>query len=523
MAPSGNDTTGDMEWTTREWRLVWIACAVAVALRFAFGGRGFWLDEYWTLHAAMLPTDALIRERVSAGHSPLTFFLAKAFLPLDFLGERGLRLGSALASGAAVAGMAALATRLGLKRLLPIVLALSVACPHWQQIGTEFRYTMPLVATAAWLWWAAVGYAREGTWRRACTLMGLATLCSYIHGSGFFVVASVMVFLIAAPRAGFGGGWRRAVGGVGAVSVALACVVPLMLALRPRLAESPARKGFVPFDMLHNLAESFFSTTLAPQAIMGLGPDFFRVVEIALIVAGVALALSARRDPGGAALPKWWIFLAVAGFFAAQAIYSATVSNVQGTLRFSAALSVPCIVLLAIAWDAAVVRGGRLAAAWRWALGGVVAVLLAAECANPGPWHRESIRWLADHRAPDQPVVTYGRTVNLLAFSFHEFPPGGAIAGIETITETREQAFAILRETWAPGDSAFLFQYRSSDDFVEESLDRLTAEGFVTYRREWRATSELRIIGVARNDAGKARLEALPELRVSPLLPSARR
>jgi hypothetical protein len=59
----------------------WIALTVAWAAAY----QGFWIDEFYTLHAINLPFSEMVKERAQRGHPPLFFMLEKGFVSLPFL------------------------------------------------------------------------------------------------------------------------------------------------------------------------------------------------------------------------------------------------------------------------------------------------------------------------------------------------------------------------------------------------------------------------------------------------------
>ena len=153
--PQAAAPCGASEYSPREWRMILLAALAAAALCVLNGDRrGFWLDEYYTLHAARLAPGALIADRIAVGHSPLYFFYAK--WP-QWIGHEEwiLRLSSSITIFALVIFVAALAAELGLRRRLAPLLAFCVAHPFWIMIGTMYRYMAPLTAAAAATAWTA--------------------------------------------------------------------------------------------------------------------------------------------------------------------------------------------------------------------------------------------------------------------------------------------------------------------------------------------------------------------------------
>lgn len=495
---------------TTDW--LWVGCAafVGCVLRLLFAERrGFWLDEYYTLHAARLPLDQLVADRLAAGHSPLPFLYAKFFHALVGHGELALRASSALAVAAALIGVAGLAGRLGLRRILWPLLALGVFSPYWMEIGTEFRYMMPLVAVGAFWLWAITAWIHEQSFRHwlAATLAG--GLALWLHGSAQFILFSLIVTVVwhgLRLKVSFRQGARLA----WPLFCSLLISLPLLFGLRLMAKERSSPGLPDPFELVRNQAGTFFGRGHIAEHLAGPANSMWATLFLCLyVVAAVGAWRMLRREriaTAGTVLAGFLI-----GFPAGLMIFSLLGDNVQGTLRYSAASSIGVLIVLALGWHEA----GRWRAwgiVYRGTLAAIIGFTFSLQALNQGDWHRESIRWLAGHRKSDQPVVTIGKGMNMLAFEYHGFPDDGLLTGINSSTESMAMVMHHLQYALRHSDSGFLFQYRGGDVPVEEALEELRRTGFVLSIREWRPTQNVRILGISRNTEGARRIRELPEM-----------
>jgi len=192
--PKSSDSFGSL-LNRSEWLLVFASGCGAALLKLLFATRrGFWLDEYYTLQAASLPLPELIADRLAAGHSPLPFFYARVFHEVLGNSELALRSSSALAAFAVVFGCAGLLAQLRLRHALAPLLLMAPFVPFWQEIGNEFRYTMPLVAVGSFWAWALVRWWQSRSWGSAAATMLLGALALWTHGSAQFIALAFVAF-----------------------------------------------------------------------------------------------------------------------------------------------------------------------------------------------------------------------------------------------------------------------------------------------------------------------------------------
>lgn len=506
------DTTvdGQCHLSRREWAWAFAAAVLSISVKLLTATRrGFWLDEYYTLHAARLPLVDLVMDRLAAGHSPLPFLYAKAFVVALGSGELALKLSSILACGVALLGVVGLVAQLGLKRLLPALLPLLVLHPYWHYIGTELRYMMPLVAVGSFWCWSIVAWLQEQSAARfrVSVLLGAVTL--WMHGSAQFLLAALALFAVLDC---WRGGPRRIIVGCAPLACSLAIAAPLLIALGMMPRDAASRKLPDPFECLNNQVESYFGEGRASEALSGIPGGAIAVACLLIYVACVVAAfVSLRRERNLRACS----FLAamLIGVPLAAMIYSLLKDNVQGPARYVAMSSVSGAIALALGLTevARRFRRGILA-------GGFVLLLvvytLALQMLDQGDGHREAVKWLAAHRRVDQPVVAIGRGMNLVAFEYYGVPKGGFLDGISSDIRQKAVIKRFLRAALRNADSGFLFQYRNrrTTDEIDGVMEMLRREGVIRAARLWQPTEDIRIIGMATTNKGEEYLASLPEV-----------
>lgn len=497
----------------RDWLLVATAALLTTILCvLASGNRGFWLDEFYTLDAVRLPAGELIEHRLEAGHSPLPFLYAKVFWLA--LGESTvlLRLSSALMAGLATVALALLTAELGWRRLLPVVLLISVFHPYWQVIGTLFRYMMPLTALAGFWWWSALSHWRVRSWRSWTLTVALGAVCLWIHGSAQMVFLSVLVLLHLLSRNDRQS--LRLLPQLKLLSAPLSSFVlsiPLLVMLQQFTEEGESASANIPSVRLElmNQMKSFFGDDDLFYSVFRVPDDIFTTLFLAVHLAAAAIVIVfCRREKSE---PASSFFLSsLLGIPIVVMLITLTIQDAQGPTRYVAFLSVPIVLLFAKAWD--------LAAHWnKWGIGFRALFILATMMAftmqalNRGEGHREGMLWLKEHRTPDQPIATLTGDMNILALDFYGID-GGVMQGIDARDESEEGTAELIREPFENADSGFLFLYHEGlGTPVDEALEILSEEGFFSQTKEWAPTRKVRVIAVARNEEGEAALEALKE------------
>jgi hypothetical protein len=503
-----------MPLTRRQWLAVWVTAAVVLVIRIVMAGqRGFWLDEYYTYQAATLPLFDMIPERLSAGHSPLYFLYAKLFYLLFGSSEFALKATSAFAGALAVVGLAGLSARLGLNRLLPALLLISVFHPYWQKISTEFRYMMPLVTIGAFWSWAAVAHLQQPCRRHALASIAFGAIALWSHGSAQFIGGSLVIFyLLSLGRLPEERRRARPLSELFGPFVTAFCLsLPLLvvLSLMPKVSEASGSQLPSVRRAFTNQIETLYGEDAVFTSITGLQDDLFTVVSIIVYVLAVVAAIRfCRREK---ALVGPYLLGTLVGFPALVALITLVSKDVDGPARYVSFISLPLAILMGILWGEAGRWGGKGLAA-RVLMVLTIGSAFAMQALNQGDWHREAIRWLALHRRPDQPIITAGRNMNLLALEYHGVRDEGKIIGLNS--EIGEKAVAInsLHKVLNDADSGFFFLYHRGDVEAEDVVEELLEEGFLAGTRTWRPTSTMTIIGLARNQEGMERLQRLPAL-----------
>ncbi len=513
--PAENPATESPRLTGREWGWVLAAGVLGTLVKLVLATRrGFWLDEYYTLHAALMPVRELVAERLAAGHSPLPFLYAKFFLEIFGSSEQALKLSSIVAAFAAFIGTAGLTAQLGLKRLLPVLVPLLVVHPYWHRAGTEFRYMMPLIAMGAFWTWSALAYQQEPTRRGflVVTLLGAVTL--WLHSSAIFILFALLLFYAWSAKGEglFAGARLPLVRLFAPLLAALLIMLPLTVTLgklpkEPGRAETPDL-----FKAINKQSESFFSDPGAAESWVGVKGGAIQVPGTILFVGCVwaaAVRLGRERKPAA----RRALLSLLGGIPVAAMVYTAVANSVQGPVRYVAFSSVPVVIVLALGlaeatrWRVA----GRL---FQGALGAIILYCYTLQLIDQGDWHRESVKWLAGHRRTDQPVLAIGRAMNLLAFRYLGMDQEGYFDGLNAEVRSKGAMRKLIGRGLERGESCFLFHYRGQRryDEINESIEKLQKQGLIVYTRTWEPSEEIRIIGIARSEAGAEALKSLPEM-----------
>lgn len=533
MSEPAPDNPMNSRLTKPEWRWIWLAAAGAFALRTIFAeAHGFWVDELYTLNAALMSPWDLVAERLQAGHSPLPFLYAKIFLELLGDSERMLRLSAAIPSALTVVGLGMLTVALGLRRALAPVLVLAVFQPYWQAIGTEFRYTMPLVclgtfAALTLLWWLREGQRWQGL---ACTALFGIALCW--HGSAQFIGLAMTGFVVwrwwMLERDGVDR-WRRLGRGLMPILSGVMVSVPLLLLIshlqRPdQVAESefPSIR-----TALMNQVNTLFGSEQLPASITGLGGDAVGILGV-LIYLGALIPLLRRSWRQGNRELVAFLVAVLAGLPLLIMIFTTFKSGVQGPERYVAFGSIPLTLAVGAGW----VESLQWPAVWRWIwrtlLVGLFSLCSMLSILNQGDWHREACKWIVENRRVEEPFLFMGMGMNEVALRHYGLEWEGVVYGVpanKRETWGLEWEIRVARDFYAPNaDALWVLLYRHGRLQLEPMLENLAKPEVFGYRRaEIRAfTADVTILGFAFTEAGEERLELLrkapgPWLTDSPL------
>jgi hypothetical protein len=502
---------GEAEIQRRPWVAAAIAALCAIALRVVFAEqRGFWLDEYYTLHSASLPVSDLIQDRLSAGHSPLPFFYAKLFYDALGTAEWQLRLSAGLAVGAAVLCGTGLLLSLGLRRALAPFLCLAVIHPYWQHIGTEFRYTMPLVALATATAWALVLWLRDGRWWQGCAVAILGGLCLAWHGSAQFIVLALLIMGIwhAWPREK-GEGFRRLLLKLSPLCLALLSSIPLLLLIATRRApqhhSTPDTPSFR--NAFDNQLATFFGEEAPFSSLFAAGDEVFSALTIIVYLSGLFTCFWRNSSLPSAA--RRFLLSSLIGIPAFVLLVTAVGKDVQGPERYVAFTSVATAIVLSVAWVVTGEWAGWKKTLWRGVFVLTSAAAFVVQCLNQGDWQRECAVYLVAKRRADEPVITMGRQMNAAALRYHGLRPEGFVDGLPAEPENLPLLDDMIRTTREGAPVTWLFLYRPARGPIGEQLDQLCTDGMVESIRVWEPSREMALVAIAWNAAGAGRLAEL--------------
>jgi 4-amino-4-deoxy-L-arabinose transferase-like glycosyltransferase len=349
----------------REVQVVVALTALAATLRFAtLGARGFWIDEAHTVDLVRRDLFGMLSEGAGRGEPPLYFVLAWCWANVFGTGEAALRSLPAL-FGVATVPVAYLAAReLVSRRAATIAAALTAVSPLliWHAQDARPYALVVLLGGLSFLFFAR---ALRNPGARPLLLWALTSaLAMSAHYVAVLLVAAEALWLLAAAPAG-----RRATtAAVGAVALAGAALVPLMLAIRPTQATS----------WRHNIESTALATRVlrAPaEYLVGYQPPLQRTSAIAaavLVAVAIALLLAraSARGRRGAAIAA---AVGAAGF-AAPILFALGGLDFFLT-RYVVVAWVPLAVVAAAGFAAA--RAGAVAAAALGLLGVAVVVSTA--------------------------------------------------------------------------------------------------------------------------------------------------
>lgn len=507
--PQAAAPCGASEYSPREWRMILLAALAAAALCVLNGDRrGFWLDEYYTLHAARLAPGALIADRIAVGHSPLYFFYAK--WP-QWIGHEEwiLRLSSSITIFALVIFVAALAAELGLRRRLAPLLAFCVAHPFWIMIGTMYRYMAPLTAAAAATAWTAARFARRGGAREGVMMAATGALMLWIHGSGQMVIFALALALAWRSRAAAGRWSARALGRAlwpPALSLAASAPLAWILAQGIRL-ERPK------YPRLDGTVKDLMETLFGPWSIVPESLGLPHALWL-LPLLGLLAWIVARSAPGRAGPAEWkdgrpFVFFYMLGIPLAVFLISALIRDVQGPARYIAAFSIAGPLLLAAAWGGREEPPSRGRLLFRASVCVALAIQMTAALANWGDLQREGVRWILARRQDAEPVLISTQKMNRLAFEYHGMKDPRALYGVDGRERRPEAIRAALREAFGESARGFVFLYHARGPFHAQ-IQALEEEGFFAAARGWRLGGEVRVFAVARGAQEREWLESLP-------------
>lgn len=345
---------------------------VATVVHLAGAWRvALWTDEVATVSAATRPWSTLgdLLSHVDAVHGAHSALL-HVWTSVLGTSPLALRAPSALATGAAVAGVYVLTCRLADRRTALVAAVVAIVTPRLAWSGIEARSFALAAALAVWATWALLTATRRPT---AAGWVGYGLLAAggvfvNVYGA-LVVVAHLVTLLVLRPPRAVLAGWAAAALGAGAVTAPFALVV---MGQGGQLGDSDTALGTVVRNVAVNqwfLGETptpvGTSTPLLPRddVLAGLwAPAAVLLAGVCwLLVAVGAASVLRRRDPAGAwVLP--WLVLPTAAIVA-----YAVVSGAGYAPRYATA-SAPALAI-AVALGLRALRGGT---------GGVVPAVPAA-------------------------------------------------------------------------------------------------------------------------------------------------
>lgn len=500
-------THAPAEGPRHPWAWALGTAIAAVLLRVAFADhRGFWLDEYYTLHAARLSVREMVLDRISAGHSPLYFFWSRIPAVLGE-GERLLRASSALMVGAAVLLGTGVLRALGQHRALVPFWALSLALPYWFTIGIDYRYMSTLTATLMGVLWLAVRHSQAPSVGRGLAYLGGVAALVWLHGSAIFpAIAMVLHGAVEARARRDGHAFRR----LWPPLLGTLCAVPLFVILGTASEGEGGERGFPSIDgMLKNLANTLFGSHQLMGSWLGVDDGLFMAPMLVAMLAAWALAWRGLAATPEGREARRLLATLLGGVPLVLSIYTMAHKDVSGPERYVAAMSAPGILALAIAWTVPAPVWVRRA--WRALVVVLVAVQSLACALERGDRNRDGIRWLMPKVEPSREIVFVSTNrMNKLAFRHQGFGSLDNLWGFEGTSRSDWELRRSVRIGFDRNDRGWIFLYHSRTlEDMPEVLDALKAESWLVDYRLWPLGEKVVVGALIRAESERPWLDAI--------------
>jgi hypothetical protein len=488
----------------------WWASGIALAavlLRVALADqRGFWLDEYYTLHASRLPVPAMVLDRLASGHSPLYFLWAR--IPAAFgESERILRTSSALMIGFAVLCGTGVLRALGQHRALAPFWALSLALPYWFTIGIDYRYMSTLTAVLMGVLWLAVRHSQAPSVGRGLAYLGGVAALVWLHGSAIFpAIAMVLHGIMEARARRDGQAFRR----LWPPLLGALCAVPLFVVLGTASEGEGGSRGFPSFDgMLKNLAKTLFGSHQLLGSWLRVDDGIFMAPMLVAMAGAWVLAWRGLGTSDEGRETRRLLASLLGGVPLVLAIYTMAHKDVSGPERYVAAMSAPGILVLAIAWTMPAPEWARRS--WRTLLVALVAVQALACAFERGDRNREGIRWLIPQVDPTREIVFVSTNrMNKLAFHHQGFGAMANLWGFEGTSRSDWELRRSVRLGFDGNDRGWIFLYHSRTlKDMPKVLDAFKAEGWLVDYRLWPLGRKVVVGALIRKESERPWLDAI--------------
>lgn len=506
-----------------DWKFSLPAAAGAMALRaLASGRRGFWLDEYYTLNAARLPLAELVSERLANGHSPVYFLYAKAARALVGEGVAGLRCTTTLFVGVAVVLLGVLVRQLGFhRRIARTAMVFAALCPFWITIGLDYRYMMPVVMTSLLAAIASVVYARRPSMMSGVGLSVALALPTALHGSGWFVCAASCLFIILTQAAEPAS--RRpllhrlpslwpAIGGI-------VLLTPMFLSMRGGQGVRSEPAMILNLEWLARVtAQTVFNSHKLWMSVTPWATSWILALAYLVLGGGVAIALmQLRRDDVRGPAASRFIISWLVGIPLTLMTLSAFVRNAIGPVRYLSTLSIPLLIVLAIAWHSQVLS---LRARLLYRAMVVLAFLVqgAASLLDRGELLREAIGYLNSNHRAGQAVVISTNQMLRVAFDHNKFASPGDLIPVSSYERDPAVVRATVTDAMQRSPLVWLFLYHEADPFEPLLEEMAKGDSWKIGMQDVSIGSEVRIVALWTTDEGAREAAAIarPEIPWGP-------
>jgi hypothetical protein len=262
-------------------------------------------------------------------------------------------------------------------------------------------------------------------------------------------------------------------------------------------------------DLIKNLCEVAFGHFRFWPDMINLPYEPWMLVMVATLVWTVVLA---RRHLLRAARGEAWrlLFSLLIGIPVAVILTSALVRDVQGHIRYIVSLSIPAILLLAVAWNAPASR--RTLLAYRSLVVLIFSVQLAGAALNRGDRHEETVFWICQNRQPGDTLFLTSETPNTWAFDYLGCVLDANVASYDGSSEDLDPLVDALYRAFSrsPNSRGFILGYHGKAP-VQKAVDRLKRDGFFDLARAWNISELVQVFAVIQNPQDRDWLQNLPD------------
>ena len=482
--------------TRRQWVFTFISILCAAVLQYALADhRGFWIDEWITLHDAQKGWAELIQNRLAAGHSPLYFFYAKLFSSISPFSERALRVSSILCGALFIVFLCLSAVQMNLQRYLKAIWILAPVMPCWTDIAIQYRYYMPLMTMATTALWAGLAYLNSPSWTRGLLFFGLSLLAINIHHTAilFFLLLTGLILYHSHKESLTQSRFLNKLTLAMPVLGALAGYLPLLW-LTHGHASALSRDHVKTNDAFKRVLETIFSDLHYWPRFFESNDSQYIYLAAVLVAAALAVALYLTRKQELKLAGRFILFIVAPYLILIGLYHELPGQRMEMKTRYILLLGIPLFYALAITsqemlnWAAhskTILKRGT-GAIYFSVLGVFLTAQLFSVAHYRGDGHQQAVDWVCANANGQSPVFcAWGRSTIL---AINQQKP-------ETITHAvffrskEGKAYALdefRKKLVSTGASAgFVINYYAYREPAFQLVDVLKKEGVILEERRW--------------------------------------